>query len=100
MNVPRKSVYDAELYRVFVNWLKHVHSVKVTGQWHLKQLGLIVILELIATASCSTLNKHFLQIFNYAQQLHPQELWIVHFSREDNLLSSPHWPSEELQRKG
>jgi hypothetical protein len=121
VKVPRESVYDAEMYRIFVNWLKHIHGIEVTGQWHLQGMDdtgdshhlycdltikrpnqdrPIAILELLATASRSTLDKHFLQIFNYAQQLQSEEMWIIHFSREDNLLSSPYWPSKELQKKG
>jgi hypothetical protein len=39
VKVPRESVYDAEIYRIFINWLKHTHGLEVTGQWHLKCMG-------------------------------------------------------------
>ncbi|RUS30826.1 hypothetical protein BC938DRAFT_478913, partial [Jimgerdemannia flammicorona] len=33
-DVPRESVYDSELYRVFMNWLVEDYEMGVTGQWH------------------------------------------------------------------
>src|SRR2546430_17679635 len=30
--VPRESVYDAEMYRILVNWLVKEHDFEVTGQ--------------------------------------------------------------------
>jgi len=41
----------------------------------------------LATASIPKLNGHFEQVFKYTEQLHPQEIWIVHFSREDFVVS-------------
>ncbi|PKB94522.1 hypothetical protein RhiirA5_438576 [Rhizophagus irregularis] len=117
----RESVYDAEMYRVLVSWLKLFHDIEITGQWHLEKIGddgdlhhsycdltlkhatenkPVAILELLATASRPILDKHFLQILSYAQKLQPSELWVIHFSREDNLVAKPHWPSKKLQQKG
>ena len=38
IKVPRESTYDAEMYRVLVNWLRKIHGYEITGQWHLKQV--------------------------------------------------------------
>ncbi|CAG8453531.1 10787_t:CDS:2, partial [Racocetra fulgida] len=46
------------------------------------------VLELIATGSVSTLEKHFKQVFKYADKLRPLEVWIIHFSREDSIVSN------------
>ncbi|CAG8798763.1 20012_t:CDS:2, partial [Racocetra persica] len=114
--VPRESVYDAEMYRILHNWLAKVYDFEITGQWHLEGMcndegyhhcynNLMIkkkddptplaVLELIATGSVSTLEKHFKQVFKYADKLRPLEVWIIHFSREDSIVSSPYWPCEE-----
>ncbi|GBB97673.1 hypothetical protein RclHR1_30330002 [Rhizophagus clarus] len=116
----KESTYDAEMYRVLVNWLRKIHGYEITGQWHLEQVcddgdyhhlycdltikkpenpHLEALLELLATASISKLDGHFEQVFKYEEQLHPREIWIVHFSREDYVVTNPYWPSEKLQEK-
>ncbi|CAG8843893.1 8063_t:CDS:1, partial [Racocetra persica] len=111
--VPRESVYDSEMYRVLQNWLKIINNFRVTGQWHLEQVGEdgdyhhlycdlaiskndfsnpVAVLELLATASPPKLDEHFEQIFKYAQQLSPLEVWVVHFSCEDGIVENPYWP--------
>ena len=121
IKVPRESTYDAEMYRVLVNWLRKIHGYEITGQWHLEQVcddgdyhhlycdltikkpdspHLEGLLELLATASIPKLEGHFEQVFKYEEQLHPREIWIVHFSREDYVVTNPYWPSEKLQKKG
>ena len=121
IKVPRESTYDAEMYRVLVNWLRKIHGYEITGQWHLEQIcddgdyyhlycdltiknpdspHLEALLELLATASISKLNGHFEQVFKYEEQLHSREIWIVHFSREDFVVSDPYWPCKKLQEKG
>jgi hypothetical protein len=118
--VPRESVYDAEMYRVLVNWLAYSFNIELTGQWHLEFIGHdgghhhsycdltlkrpdeetpFAILELLATASTSTLKKHLDQIFSYAYHLRPKELWIIHFSRADDTLTKPFWPDDSLLEK-
>ncbi|GBB85531.1 hypothetical protein RclHR1_12020001, partial [Rhizophagus clarus] len=120
IKVPKESTYDAEMYRVLVNWLRKIHGYEITGQWHLEQVcddgdyhhlycdltikkpenpHLEALLELLATASISKLDGHFEQVFKYEEQLHPREIWIVHFSREDYVVTNPYWPSEKLQEK-
>src|SRR3954471_22358268 len=95
IKVPRESTYDAEMYRILVNWLRKVHEYEITGQWHLKEVcddgnyyhlycDLIIkkpesphleaLLELLATASISKLDGHFEQVFKYEEQLHSQEI--------------------------
>ena len=121
IKVPRESTYDAEMYRVLVNWLRKIHGYEITGQWHLEQVcddgdyhhlycdltikkpdspHLEGLLELLAIASIPKLEGHFEQVFKYEEQLHPREIWIVHFSREDYVVTNPYWPSEKLQEKG
>ena len=77
IKVLRESTYDAEMYRVLVNWLRKVHGYEITGQWHLEQVcddgdyhhlycdltiknpdspHLEALLELLATASISKLD--------------------------------------------
>jgi len=120
IKVPRESTYDAEMYWVLMNWLRKIHGYEITGQWHLEQVcndgdyhhlycdltiknpdspHLEALLELLATASISKLNGHFEQVFKYEEQLHPREIWIVHFSREDYIVTNPYWPCEKLQEK-
>ncbi|CAG8731183.1 1920_t:CDS:2, partial [Racocetra persica] len=117
-SVPRESVYDAEMYRILHNWLAKVHRFEITTQWHLEGIGNDgdwhhfycdltikkpdnpypeVILELQATGSIPTLITHFNRAITYADQLHSQEIWIVHFSREDSVVSDPYWPFAKLQ---
>ena len=105
--VPRESVYDAEMYRILVNWLKLMHHINIVSQWHLNHIGKdgdphhlycdfaikfnsstfpIAILELVVTASSTDLERHYIRIFEYASQLCPDEIWIIHFSCEDNFV--------------
>ena len=39
-------------------------------------------------------------MFKYEEQLHSQEIWIVHFSCEDYIVTNPYWPCEKLQERG
>jgi hypothetical protein len=41
------------------------------------------------------LTKHFDQVMKYADQLSPEEVWIVHFSREDSVVVDPYWPNQD-----
>ncbi|CAG8583544.1 2088_t:CDS:2 [Ambispora gerdemannii] len=119
--IPRESTYDAEMYRILVNWLRKIHGYEITSQWHLEQVcedgdyhhfycdltikksddhNPLAVLELLATGSIPKLKNHFEQVFTYADQLCPQEVWVVHFSREDSVVVDPYWPSDKLQGKG
>jgi len=121
IKVPRESTYDAEMYWVLVNWLRKIHGYEITGQWHLEQVcddgnyhhlycdltikkpnspHLEALLELLAMSSIPKLDGHFEQVFKYEEQLHPREIWIVHFSREDYVVTNPYWPCEKLQERG
>jgi len=121
IKVPRESIYDAEIYQVLANWLRKFHDFEITGQWYLEQVCddgdyhhlycdltikkpdssyLEDLLELLATASIPKLEGHFKQVFKYEEQLHPQEIWIIHFSREYYIVTNLYWPSEKLQEKG
>ncbi|CAG8771478.1 17803_t:CDS:2, partial [Racocetra fulgida] len=104
------SIYDAEMYRILHNWLAKVHSFDIIGQWHLKKVcedggyhhlycdltikkrddpSPVAVLELLATTSIPELNEHFKRVFNYADLLKPTEVWVIHFSREDDSPVSP-----------
>ncbi|CAJ0768904.1 6736_t:CDS:2 [Entrophospora sp. SA101] len=119
--VPRESVYDTEMYRILLNWLAKVHNFEITSQWHLEQICEdgdyhhlycdltikksddpypVAVLELLATASPPQLEKHFEQVFKYAEKFCPLEVWIVHFSREDTIVTDPYWPCSKLQDRG
>ncbi|CAG8685792.1 9584_t:CDS:2, partial [Funneliformis mosseae] len=95
IKVSRESIYNAEMYRVLVNWLRKIHGYEITGQWHLEQVcndgnyhhlycdltikkpdssHLEALLELLATASIPKLNGYFKQVFKYKEQLYPQEI--------------------------
>ncbi|GES89378.1 P-loop containing nucleoside triphosphate hydrolase protein [Rhizophagus clarus] len=58
----------------------------------------IAILELVVTASSTDLERHYIRIFEYASQLCPDEIWVIHFSCEDNFV--PYWPRKRLQKRG
>ncbi|CAJ0644012.1 2675_t:CDS:2, partial [Entrophospora sp. SA101] len=60
----------------------------------------VAVLELLATASPPQLEKHFEQVFKYAEKFCPLEVWIVHFSREDTIVTDPYWPCSKLQDRG
>jgi len=121
IKVLRESTYDAEMYQVLVNWLKKIHRYEITGQWHLKQVCddgnyyhlyydltikkpnspyLKALLKLLVTVSIPKLNGHFEQVFKYEEQLHPREIWIVHFSCEDYIVTNPYWLCKKIQEKG
>ncbi|CAG8496825.1 7051_t:CDS:2 [Funneliformis mosseae] len=121
VKVPRESTYDAEMYRILVNWLAIVNGFEITGQWHLEKVcddgdyhhfycDLTIkkpdnphpeaVLELVATGTIPKLIKHFDRVIKYADQLCPKEVWIVHFSSEDSVASDPYWPSKKLQDRG
>ena len=121
VKVPRESTYDVEMYRILHNWFMQRNDFEITGQWHLEQVGddrdyhhsycdltitksndptPVAILELLATGTIPKIRKHFDQVLKYANQLRSREVWVVHFSREDSVVSDPYWPSSELQEKG
>ena len=121
VKVPRESTYDAEMYRILANWLAKIYGFEIIGQWHLEQVcddggyhhfycDLTIKkannphpeaeIEILASGSALKIKKHFDQVFKYADQLCPEEVWIVHFSREDSVVSDPYWPSKKLQDRG
>ncbi|CAG8579474.1 12231_t:CDS:2, partial [Cetraspora pellucida] len=113
--VPRESIYDAELYRIMSNWLGRF---TVTGQWHLKYRASghinnkyvdIVIsrpdhptiaLELLATATKKELKEHYERALLYDKKLPADNTWIVHFTCEENAISEPCWPTKSQLQKG
>jgi hypothetical protein len=113
--VPRESVYDAELYRIMSNWLGRF---TVTGQWHLKYRASghinnkyvdIVIarsdhptiaFELLASATKKELKEHYERALIYDKKLPANETWVVHFTCEENAISVPCWPTNAQLQKG
>ncbi|CAG8711924.1 17296_t:CDS:2, partial [Cetraspora pellucida] len=94
--VPRESVYDSEMYRVLVNWLVKVHNYEINGQWHLEKLCddgdyHHFYCDLVITKRDNP---------NPVTVCRPSEIWVIHFSREDNVVSDPHWSSDVLQERG
>ncbi|KAF0421765.1 P-loop containing nucleoside triphosphate hydrolase protein [Gigaspora margarita] len=105
--VPREGTYDAEMYRILTNWLTKVHGYEITGQWHLDGIcddgsyhhfycdltikeadvtNPIAVIEILASGSVPKIKKHFDHVSKYVNQLCPEEVWIVHFSREDSIV--------------
>ncbi|CAG8754795.1 15930_t:CDS:2, partial [Cetraspora pellucida] len=113
--VPKESVYDAELYRIMSNWLGRF---TITGQWHLKYRASghinnkyidIVIsrpdhptiaLELLATATKKELKEHYERTLLYYKKLPADETWVVHFTCCEDAISEPYWPTESQLQKG
>ncbi|CAG8678044.1 3304_t:CDS:10, partial [Gigaspora margarita] len=113
--VPRESIYDAELYRIMSNWLGRF---TVMGQWHLKYRASghinnkyvdIVIsrpdhptiaLELLAIATKKELKEHYERALLYDKKLPADDIWIVHFTCEENAISEPCWPTKSQLQKG
>ncbi|CAG8513272.1 10522_t:CDS:2 [Paraglomus brasilianum] len=114
-HVPRESTYDAEMNRILINWISKQRDFEVTCQWHLveycanekykhtysdiviKTPYQTVVLELLATATRTQLNEHFVRAIEYGNKLCAEEVWIVHFTCEDNSTQNPYYPpSAEL----
>ena len=69
---------------------KHTYSdivVKTPSQ--------MVVLELLATATKTQLNEHFVRALGYGNKLSAEDVWIVHFTCEDNSTQNPYYPSNE-----
>ena len=116
--VPRESIYDTELNRILVNWIVKQNSYEVISQWHMienhvgekdkhyysdiiiKKLSQTIIIELLATSTKSTLSEQFSRVLKYADNLSASEIWIIHFTCEDNATLKPHYPlnNEEFER--
>lgn len=58
-------------------------------------LELAAIIEFIAIASYSALVKYCHQVLAYSRQLLSKELWVVHFSHEGDIISTPYWTTKE-----
>ena len=114
-NVPRESVYDNELLRIFTNWLRStLGGYQVTGQWHSrgvhghKYSDIViskddkptVVLEILATASRPSILEHFQRTIDYKDLLEADMAWVIHFTRQDDYLDEPYWPSDAQLEKG
>nr|CAG8638706.1 15548_t:CDS:2 [Entrophospora candida] len=60
----------------------------------------VAVLELLATASQPKLDNHFEQVFKFAEQLCPLEVWIMHFSHEDAVVTDPYWLAISFRIRG
>ncbi|CAG8517732.1 10350_t:CDS:2 [Paraglomus occultum] len=110
--VPRESTYDTEMNRILINWISKQRNFEVTSQWHLveycvnekdkhtysdivvKTPSQTVVLELLATATRTQLDEHFVRAIEYGNKLSAEEVWIVHFTCEDNSTQNPYYPSK------
>ncbi|KAF9404443.1 hypothetical protein BGZ76_006973 [Entomortierella beljakovae] len=115
--VPRESVYDTEMMRILANWLPQ-NGYRVIGQHHVgkkycditikdKLKGLTVAIELVVTESPKIVQEHIDKTCTYMDGLNlnleddvAKEGWVVHFTREDNYLNRPLWPTDDLLQKG
>ncbi|PKK57905.1 hypothetical protein RhiirC2_797199 [Rhizophagus irregularis] len=113
MCAPRESVYSTELNRILVNWLIKKSGYEVTGRHLVKSYGdkegkykyssnIVIItehqktvLELLATATEKELNEHSERVLEYAEKLSVNDIWLVHFTREDGYANQKlQWPSD------
>ena len=105
--VPRESVYDTELMRIFSAWLGKLHAWTVTGQWHLrtalekdrftdivlqKDPSPPIVLELLATGDPNDVKTHIEKTPAHMALVSANEGWIVHFTCEDDY--RPIWQSD------
>ncbi|CAG8686291.1 6922_t:CDS:2, partial [Cetraspora pellucida] len=113
-NVPRESVYDAELYRIMSNWLG---GFRITGQWYLKYRASghinnkyvdivisrpkhpTIVFELLATATKKELKEHYERALLYDKKLPADETWVIHFTCEENAILEPCWPTKSQLQK-
>ena len=49
VKVSWESIYDAEMYRILVNWLTKIHGFEIIGQWYLVIIIVIIIIIIIMT---------------------------------------------------
>lgn len=105
-HVPRESVYDTELMRIFSNWLQVKHGWTVTSQWHLRDHHLTysnivikkednptIVFELLATGEPSFVESHIHKTHEYKALLSANEAWVVHFTCQEDYC--PIWQSNE-----
>lgn len=117
--VPSKSVYQQELVGILKNWLAPF-LYEIIGQYHTKgpldnekycnvvltetdtSGGSTAILELLATSRTSELKEHYTRALQYAnslsdpsspQSLNIRDMWVVHFTCEDNTTNNCNWPT-------
>ncbi|SRR5437763_11333287 len=99
--------------RILINWISKQRNFEVTCQWHLVEYHAnkkdkhrysdiviktpyqMIVLELLATATKTQLNEHFVQALGYGNKLSAEDVWIVHFTCEDNSTQNPYYPSNE-----
>jgi hypothetical protein len=106
-HIPRESVYDTELMRILSNWLQTRYNWRVTSQWHLqihmkkhkysdiviqRQDNPTIVLELLATGDTSFVQSHIQKTPEYMALLSINEVWIVHFTCEQDY--HPIWKSD------
>ncbi|GJJ77627.1 hypothetical protein EMPS_09986 [Entomortierella parvispora] len=102
-SVPRESVYDSEMTRIFRNWLSTLHGYEVIGQRHISSLYCDIVLrrgveqppivlELLATSTAVEIQQYIERTVRYKNLMGTNEGWVVYFTREDNYLLHPYWP--------
>ncbi|CAG8547616.1 7090_t:CDS:2 [Cetraspora pellucida] len=99
VNIPRESVYDAEMYRILFNWLTEVHYYEIIEQWHLGQ----VVIEYNHYCATQELKLNPAIDENYHHKLYVVNAIQAFVRRVDvdghDITRKPYWPSEELQKR-
>ncbi|CAG8608042.1 25139_t:CDS:2 [Gigaspora margarita] len=75
----------------------NVHGFEITSQWHLERIHADG--DLYHNFCDLTISKPGTSE-PVSEQLRPLEVWVVHFSCEDDVTKKPYWPCRELQEKG
>ncbi|RUS16242.1 hypothetical protein BC937DRAFT_91453 [Endogone sp. FLAS-F59071] len=124
-DVPRESVYDSELYRIFMNWLVRDYRMRITGQWHVvtetdpinptskvdhEYFDIVIstrinrqpmiILELMASGVKAEVQKHFAKALKYGSRFDNPEIWVINFTCLDNATTLPVWQNDDELNRG
>ena len=92
-HVPRESVYDTELLRIFKNWLFN-YGWGVHGHWDsthnyysdivLKKDTVTIVFGLLATEEPKSVEYRIRNTPEYLAHLSANEVWVVHFTCQED----------------
>ncbi|KAI1319084.1 hypothetical protein EDD11_004973 [Mortierella claussenii] len=106
--VPRESVYDSEMTRIFRNWLTR-NGYHVMNQHHVENVYCdimiqtethSVVLELMVTDTVKQVQQNVMRTADYKNRTGANEGWLIHFTRQDDYLKNPYWPAGEILEGG